>query len=142
VNEFGDFGNIDVDKLLSGSQERMARIQELQQRIAELTGRAEDPDGLVKAVFTAGEGLADLTFEPRAMRKGSQELAALVKEVVKAASADLQRQIGQATREALGAETMDPQEAMDKAAEAQAAFNRTLNDAVGELERIRRRAGL
>ena len=106
MNEFGDFANIDVDKLLSGAQERFARMQDLQERIAELVGQGQDRDGLVRATYTSSGGLTDVTIDPRAMRKGSQELAETVKEVIREAAADLQRQVTEVTTEALGQDTL------------------------------------
>jgi DNA-binding protein YbaB len=144
VNGFGDFANIDVDKVLREAQGQQARIQQMQERIAELVGRASDESGLVTATFTAAEGLADLEIKPRALAPGSQELAKTIKQVIQEASADLQAQMRAVMREVFPdhESALDKDAAIAKAQEAKDAFDRVMTDAMGELEQIRKRLGL
>jgi DNA-binding protein YbaB len=144
VNGFGDFANIDVDKLLHKAQHQQANIQQMQERIAELVGRASDKTGLVTATFTAAGGLTDLEIKPRALAPGSRELAKTIKQVIQEASADLQNQMRAVMREVFpDHETaLDQDAAIAKAQEAQAAFDRVMGDAMGELEKVRKRLGL
>jgi DNA-binding protein YbaB len=142
---FGDFANIDVDKLMRDAQTRFARIKEMQTQAAELVGRAQDHDGRVHAQFTAGKGLSELFIDPRAMRMASQDLSATIVHVIQEAAADLQRQTGALMTETLGADAAtltDPEKAVAKAQEAQQAYDRTVGDVMGELERIQRRLNL
>ncbi|HEX2314102.1 MAG TPA: YbaB/EbfC family nucleoid-associated protein [Thermomonospora sp.] len=142
---FGDFANIDVDKLLGGAKERFARIQEMQERAQDLVGRAEGADGRVRAEFTFNGGLTELYIDPRAMRMSSGELSEVIKTVIAEASADLQRQSNELMAEMYGVDAqqlMDPEVAVAKAKEAQAAYDKTMADVMGQLERLQRRMGL
>jgi DNA-binding protein YbaB len=142
---FGDFANIDVDKLLGGAKERFARIQEMQERAQELVGSAEGAEGKVRAEFTFTGGLTELVIDPRAMRMSSAELAEVIKTVIAEASADLQRKSTELMSEVYGTdvrELMDPENAIAKAREAQASYDRTMSDVIGQLERMQRRMGL
>ncbi|WP_113700926.1 YbaB/EbfC family nucleoid-associated protein [Nonomuraea lactucae] len=147
MQEFGDFANIDIDKLLKTADGQFARIEELQKTMTSVVGRAQDEDGLVSAEYAA-EGLRELELHPKAMRLSSAELAEKVKEVVREASDDLQKQVSEAMGEAFGEEEnpmrliKDPDAALDQVRSAEAAYNRTFEDVMGELDRIRRRLDL
>ncbi|NUW30227.1 YbaB/EbfC family nucleoid-associated protein [Nonomuraea sp. SMC257] len=147
MQEFGDFANIDIDKLLKGADEQFARIEELQTSMSTIVGRGQDEDGLVTVEY-GSEGLRDLHLHPKAMRLSSGELADLIKVVLRDAAADLQTQISGAMSEAFGEDdnpmkfVNNPDEALNKIKEAEAAYNRTFEDVMGELDRIRRRLDL
>ncbi|MFI6596334.1 YbaB/EbfC family nucleoid-associated protein [Nonomuraea sp. NPDC050536] len=147
MQEFGDFANIDIDKLLKTADSQFARVEELQKAMADLVGRAEDEDGLVSAGFTAA-GLTDLELHPKAMRLSSGELSEKIKQVVRDASDDLQRQINSAMNDVFGEEDNpmrfvdNPDAALEQVRSAEAAYNRTFEDVMGELDRIRRRLDL
>ncbi|MBT2224515.1 YbaB/EbfC family nucleoid-associated protein [Nonomuraea sp. NEAU-A123] len=147
MQEFGDFANIDIEKLLKGADEQFARIEELQKNMTDIVGRAQDDDGLVTIAY-GSEGLRDLLLHPKAMRLSSGELSELIKEQLQAATADLQRQVTEAMGEAFGDEDNpmkyvdDPEAALHKIKEAESAYNRTFEDVMGELDRIRRRLDL
>lgn len=144
MNGFGDFANIDVEKVLRDAQGRQTRIQEMQASMAELVGQAADETGLVSATFTPSGGLTELEIKPRAMARGSQDLAATVKQVIQDASADLQQKMRAIMTEAFPdhESALDKDAAMAKAQEAQDAFNRVMTDGMAELEKIRKRMGL
>ncbi|NUW40957.1 YbaB/EbfC family nucleoid-associated protein [Nonomuraea rhodomycinica] len=147
MQEFGDFANIDIDKLLKGADEQFARIEELQKSMSTVVGRAQDDDGLVTVEY-GSEGLRELQLHPKAMRLSSGELADLIKVVFRDAAADLQNQVSGAMSEAFGEDdnpmkyVNNPDEALNKIKEAEAAYNRTFEDVMGELDRIRRRLDL
>ncbi|WP_433512532.1 YbaB/EbfC family nucleoid-associated protein [Nonomuraea sp. CA-143628] len=147
MQEFGDFANIDIEKLLKGADEQFARIEELQKNMTDLVGRAQDDDGLVTIEY-GSEGLRELQLHPKAMRLSSGELAELIKEQLQAATADLQHQVTEAMGQAFGDEdnpmkyVEDPDAALHKIKEAESAYNRTFEDVMGELDRIRRRLDL
>ncbi|HXA61638.1 MAG TPA: YbaB/EbfC family nucleoid-associated protein [Streptosporangiaceae bacterium] len=144
MNGFGDFANIDVDKLLREAQGQQARMQEMRERLAELVGHASDESGLVTATYTTAGGLTDLELKPRALAQGSQDLAATIRQVVQDASNDLQEQIRATMADVFPdhKSPLDPEAAMEKAKEAQAGFDRMMTDAMGELDKIRKRLGL
>ncbi|RCG32635.1 YbaB/EbfC family DNA-binding protein [Sphaerisporangium album] len=147
MTEFGDFANIDVEKLLSGAQQQFARMAELQRRLPELVGRAQDKDRLVTVEYGA-EGLRELELNPRAMRLASTDLAELIKTVTRLAAQDLGVRTNEVMEEVFGAEENpmrllnDPDAALAGAKEAEAAYNRVFDDVMGELNRVRRRLDL
>ncbi|MER6943400.1 YbaB/EbfC family nucleoid-associated protein [Nonomuraea sp. NPDC000554] len=147
MQEFGDFANIDIDKLLKTADGQFAQMEELQKTMADLVGRAQDEDGLVVVEYSA-EGLHELELHPKAMRLSSGELAEMIKEVVREAAADLQKQVSEAMGEVFGEEDNpmkfinDPEAALEQVRSAEASYNRTFEDVMGELDRIRRRLDL
>jgi DNA-binding protein YbaB len=148
VEGFGAFANIDVDKLLNGAQERISRVQEMQERLADLAGQAEAAEGRIKATYTMAGGLTGLEIDPRALRMGSKDLADTVRSTVQEAAQDLQRQIAEAMSDVFGEKDNpmnlvgDQNAAVAKAKEAQAAYDRTMQDVMGELDAVRKRLGL
>ncbi|WP_030913734.1 YbaB/EbfC family nucleoid-associated protein [Streptosporangium amethystogenes] len=144
MREFGDFANIDIDKLLNDADSQIARMGSLQEDMAKLVGRAQDEDELVTVEYTA-EGLRTLDIHPKAMRLSSSELAEKIKAVLQDASQDLQVRMSAAMGETFGEEMnpmkfiADPDVATDRLKSAEAVYQRTFEDAMGELDRIRRR---
>ncbi|MET8138839.1 YbaB/EbfC family nucleoid-associated protein [Sphaerisporangium sp. NPDC005288] len=144
MTEFGDFASIDIDKLLTGAQRQLAQVEELQRRTAELVGRATDKDGHVTVEYT-GQGLQELELNPRAMRLPSADLAALIKTVVHDAGRDLERQTNELMEELFGAEDnpmrllRDPEAALAQVKQAEAAYDRTFEEVMADLDQIRRR---
>ncbi|MEV7968404.1 YbaB/EbfC family nucleoid-associated protein [Sphaerisporangium sp. NPDC088356] len=143
MTEFGDFASIDVDKLLGSAQKQLAQVEELQRRTAELVGRALDKDGLVTVGYTA-QGLHELELNPRAMRLASADLADMIKSVAREAAADLERQTHELMEEMFGADNpmnllKDPDAALAQVKEAEAAYDRTFEEVMSDLEQIRRR---
>ncbi|MEV6031677.1 YbaB/EbfC family DNA-binding protein [Nonomuraea sp. NPDC052116] len=140
----GDFGGLDIDRILRNADQQMARAGELQRVLQDLTGRAQDEDGFVVAEF-GSTGLKELLLHPKAMRLNSAELAERIKAVIAEASADLQRRISEQMGNVFGEEDNpmrfghDPEGVMDLIRQAGAAYDRTHEDLMGELDRIRQR---
>ncbi|MEQ4715241.1 YbaB/EbfC family nucleoid-associated protein [Nonomuraea sp. B19D2] len=147
TSEFGDFANIDIEKLLAGADQQFAKMEELQKVMADMVGTAADEREFVKVDY-ASEGIRELTIHPKAMRLSSGELSDIIKQVVADAAEDLQRQANEAMAEVFGEEDNpmklinDPDAAMQQIKSAEAAYNRTFDDVMGELDRIRRRLDL
>ncbi|WP_271221872.1 YbaB/EbfC family nucleoid-associated protein [Streptosporangium carneum] len=122
-------------------------MEELQKDLSTLVGRAQDEDGLV-AVEYAAEGLRELDLHPKAMRLSSGELAERIKLVVHQAAEDLREQVEAAMGRAFGEENNpmkllgDPEAVLGRVREAEVTYNRTFEDVMGELDRIRRRLEL
>ncbi|MEV7009919.1 YbaB/EbfC family nucleoid-associated protein [Streptosporangium sp. NPDC051022] len=122
-------------------------MEEFHREVAGLTGRAQDEDGLVTVTYAA-EGLRDLDLHPKAMRLSSGELAERIRLTVHEAAKDLQEQVDAAMSRAFGEENNpmrllgDPEAALGRVREAEAAYDRTFEDVMGELDRIRRRLEL
>jgi DNA-binding protein YbaB len=141
------FDDFDVERFSRRADARIAAVERLQDTLSSLVGRARDEDGLVEVEFT-GRGLSELELHPKAMRLSSGELAERIKETVRAASDDLYRQMNRAMAEALGEDgdrtrfLNDPEAVLNQVREAEAAFDRTAEDVLGELDRISRRLNL
>lgn len=138
-----EFGALDFDKILKNADQQMSRVAEMHTFVSQLVGRAEDEDGLVTAEF-AGGGLKELILHPKAMRLTSGELAERIKDTVAEAAADLRRQMNEGMEEAFGEDNPmrlgnDPEGAMQQVRQAEAAYNRTFEDLMGQLDRIRNR---
>ncbi|GAA1807687.1 YbaB/EbfC family nucleoid-associated protein [Actinomadura chokoriensis] len=82
---------IDIAGAAQSAQRMAEKSVELQERLAGLTGEAETPDGRVRVVFSPEEGLPEVHIDPRAMRMGSEELAATISRLSREAVQDLQR---------------------------------------------------
>lgn len=142
----GDFGGIDVEKLIKSADAQMAKVEEMQESLTALVGRASDEDGLVTVEYSS-KGLHELQLHPKAMRLSSGELAELIKETVAAAAADLQRGLNALMGEVFGEDNparyaADPEGSMHDIRQARAAFDKTFDDVMGELDRISRRLDL
>ncbi|MEU4571955.1 YbaB/EbfC family nucleoid-associated protein [Nonomuraea sp. ATR24] len=138
-----NFDSLDVDQVIRNADLQMGRVAELQQEMAKVVGRAEDEDGLVK-VEIGGPGLQELHLHPKAMRLTSGELAERIKETIAAATADHRRQMTEAMEALFGAENPlrfadDPEGALEQARQAEAVYNKTFEDVMGELARIHQR---
>jgi len=148
MSEFGDLGNLDIQRLIRISEEQSAKIQEMQERSAELKGVAETKDRRVKVTCTVTGGVTDIHIDPRAMRMPAEKLAETLKELIQEANADLQRQLSDLMAETYG-ENANPmafmknqEAAQERIHAAAAAFDRTLDDAMSELDRIAKQLGL
>ncbi|MEU1387765.1 MULTISPECIES: YbaB/EbfC family nucleoid-associated protein [unclassified Nonomuraea] len=148
MQEFGDFANIDIEKLIKGAEQQVALIEEFEKKMESVVGRAQDENGLVVVEY-GQEGVRELHLHPKAMRLSSGELADLIKVSLREAAADLQQQITEGMSESFGdleddpmAYLKDPDAAGKQIKEAESAYNRTFDDVMGELDRIRRRLDL
>jgi DNA-binding protein YbaB len=148
MSEFGDLANLDIEKLVRLSEEHSARVKEMQERAAELKGHAESKDRRITVTCTTSGGVSDIDIDPRAMRMPAAEFAETLKTLIREANADLQRQLSELMAETYG-EAANPmalvqnQEAVqERIQQAAAAYDRTLDDAMSELERIAKQLGL
>jgi DNA-binding protein YbaB len=138
-----EFGAMDLDRVLKNADAQMARIGDLRQVLTELVGRAADQDGLVQ-VEMGNAGLRSLQLHPKAMRRTSGELAELIQAVIAEAADDLRRKVTESMQELFGDENPmrfadDPDGPMAQVREAEAAYNRTFDDLMGQLDQIRNR---
>lgn len=132
--DFGDFAHIDAEKLLRGTQEQFARLEEVQRRTGALTGVASDGNALVTAEYTQ-EGLRDLRLDPAAMRLSAEDLADLIKQVVAAAADDLRERAVALMSEVLGS----PAEPAPHTSPLGRTTVRTYEEAMARLDTLRRR---
>lgn len=73
-------GDQEIDRLVDQFQQDVAELERLRDRIAEVKGRGEAAQGRVVVEVAPTGALAGLTIDPRAMRLGSDELAAAILE--------------------------------------------------------------
>jgi DNA-binding protein YbaB len=149
MTEFGDFANINPDKLLKQAQRQTDKISGIQERIASLVGEAESADGYVRVTYTASGGIADLELNPRAMRMASSDLAQTIKDVIQAAANDLQSKIRQEMSSAFEGEgdnpmdlADDPEKVKAKVEEVKGMLDGALNDALGQMDLLRKKMGI
>jgi uncharacterized protein YukE len=97
---------------------------------------------------TVNGGITDIRIDPRAMRMPAADFAETLKTLIRDATADLHRQLSELMAETYG-EAANPmalaqnQEAVQKKIQdAAAAYDRTLDDAMSELQRITKQLGL
>jgi DNA-binding protein YbaB len=90
------------DGFMRDLQESIVRNAALHERLAALTGRAEGLDGLVRVVCTADDPVHELTLDPRALRRPAEDVAEAVRQAIRTAKLDLERQVGDAMREEAG----------------------------------------
>ncbi|MBB5777301.1 YbaB/EbfC family nucleoid-associated protein [Nonomuraea jabiensis] len=139
-----EFGALDIDRILRNADQQMARAGEFQQVLQDLTGHAQDEDGFVTAEC-GSTGLKELLLHPKAMRLNSADLAERIKAVIAEANADLQRRISEEMANVFGEENnpmrfaQNPEGGLELVRQAEAAYNRTYEDLMGELDRIRQR---
>jgi hypothetical protein len=147
LEDYPGFANFDASRLAQQANERIAKAAEVQRLVAAMVGRAESPDGYVKAGYGTAQGLFELQLDPRAMRMPSADLAATVLRVAAAAKEDLARQTRQAVRETYG-DAFDPMEALrdpanltSRLAEISEVYGSAAKDATVVMEQLRRRLG-
>ncbi|MFI7125735.1 YbaB/EbfC family nucleoid-associated protein [Nonomuraea sp. NPDC050153] len=141
----GNFANIDVEAFLRDSGRRVADFEAAQKEVAAAVGRATAADGLIAVECTAQGGVSRLDIDPRAKRMSVQEMSAAILAAIHDADADLQRRLSEIMTGTFGGgldpAMGDPDTARAKMAEAQQAFDRMMGDAMGELDRMRRKLG-
>lgn len=148
MSEFGDLGNLDIQRLIRISEEHSAKVKEMQERSAELEGVAETKDRRIRVTCTIADGVTDIHIDPRAMRMPAEKLAETLKTLIREANTDLQRQLGELMAETYSDEAnpmkliQDPEAAQERIHQAAEVFDRTLDDAMEELGRIAKQLGL
>ncbi|GAB2853830.1 hypothetical protein GCM10027176_65630 [Actinoallomurus bryophytorum] len=148
MSEFGDLANLDIERLLRISEDYSAKVQEMQERSAELKGFAESKDRRIKVTCTVSGGVTDIDIDPRAMRMPTANFAETLKTLIHDANADLQSQLSDLMTEIYGADAnplaseQNRKSAEEKVEGAASMFDRTLGEAMTELERISKQLGL
>jgi DNA-binding protein YbaB len=140
-------GGMDFNDVLRNSRERMAKVNEARERMAGLAGHAETTDGRIKVTCTSEDPLAELQIDPRAMRMGSEELAAAIRQVSRLAREDLDRQANEITEELYGDQNpMDMLRKRDELeknlADMQEMFGKAGNSAQAMIDQLRQGLGI
>ncbi|MEO3886518.1 YbaB/EbfC family nucleoid-associated protein [Nonomuraea sp. B5E05] len=96
---FGD--EDDVDAPVRQGDQLMARMEAAQNDLDKIVGTGKGPSRHVTASVDQEGRILDVTFDPRAMRLGSRDLADEVLAAIGAACADAERQTDEVLREAI-----------------------------------------
>ncbi|MFB9831976.1 YbaB/EbfC family nucleoid-associated protein [Actinoallomurus acaciae] len=148
MSEFGDLGNLDIQRLIRISEEHSAKVKEMQERSAELEGVAETKDRRIRVTCTIADGVTDIHIDPRAMRMPAEKLGETLKELIREATADMRSQLSDLMAETYGEDAnpmtllKDQETVQERIKEAATVFDRTLDDAMTELDRIAKQLGL
>ena len=134
--------SFDVERLIAEAQRLPEGLDEAHRRLLAVTGRAQDGDKLVTVECTS-QGITELEIAPRAMRWGSERLAKTIKGLIAESLADLQRQSNAILTEVLGSGSSADLMSGDNPAnarlvEAEALFDQGMEQAMSELDRLRR----
>lgn len=122
----------DPEEMARHQTEQLAKLAEYQEQLAVAIGTAESEDGEISVAFSEEKGVHDLRIDPRAMRDGSEDLAAQIEQLVNQARAELQRKQVEIAQATFG-DSIDPAKLLADMPEAQAQL--------GELMNITRQAG-
>ncbi|GAB3399852.1 YbaB/EbfC family nucleoid-associated protein [Flindersiella endophytica] len=106
---FGDLTR-DADDMLRSAQGRMAQVEDMQRRMAEIVGSAVSEDERISVAFSEANGLQKLDLDPRAMRLASDDLSAEIIRLVNVAREDAQAQTQQLVAEMIGGGAPDPEQ--------------------------------
>jgi DNA-binding protein YbaB len=107
-DQMPDFSVRDPESIARAQREQMSRLQDMQEKLGQLVGRAESEDGRISLSFSEPQGLHDLHLDPRVLRLPSEEIAATIERLVNEARADLKQQTAEAAQETFG-DAMNPQ---------------------------------
>jgi DNA-binding protein YbaB len=117
--------------------QRARVMEEVQERIRALEGVGRTDDGYVVATYTAVDGLAGLTLDPRAMRMPSEHLARAVLAVSRAAREDFEEQRRAAAAELGPTPEVDLEEAQRAIQDITESYTRGIGDMQSMVERLR-----
>ncbi len=127
-----EFSFIDLSKgpeeIIRAHQERMARVQELQQATADIVGVAASEDERIKVNFSETEGVRNLALDPRVLRMPSEDLADEIMRLVNQARDDARRQIQQLVEDTAQDGLVDPQTVLEKMPEIEQSVDDLMRD--------------
>lgn len=120
------------------AQQQAEALARSRERLGELVGTAESEDGLVKASATDAK-VIDLTLDPKAMRKASQDLSTEILDVVNAARRDFEAQRQEVLDDLeIGGPAVDMATAMSNMREMGEALQRGTSDIQALVEQFQR----
>ncbi|GAA2760135.1 YbaB/EbfC family nucleoid-associated protein [Actinopolymorpha rutila] len=129
--ESWDFNDLlrDPEAIIAAQRENLQRAQEMERRIAEVSGSATSEDERITVTYTEENGIESIQLDPRAMRMASEDFAAVLVQVANAARADMRDQMQRVVDETIGEEGQpDLAELATNAAQMEAAMNEFMRD--------------
>jgi hypothetical protein len=137
-----DFDESAVDRMIAETQRSLGGLDEVYQQVLTVQGFAQDPEKLV-TVECSSQGVTGLEINPRALRWGAQRLSDTILELIGASLADLQAKSAAILAERWGeapmALTQEGNPAEVRLEDAMEAYDRAMEDAMDQLNRIERR---
>ncbi|MFK3981602.1 YbaB/EbfC family nucleoid-associated protein [Micromonospora sp. NPDC050397] len=125
-----------LDDLAEYAHQQLARIQRMQDDLADQFGTGESPRGYVRARTGPGGGLQELRIDPTAMRLPAEDVAAEVTAAITAAQQEYARRADEIITPVIAAA---PDQ--NSVGDLEAGMRR-LDGLVDDLDRIARRRGL
>ena len=102
MNPFDGAGRGGLDGLLQHAREAQQRAEQIRQRRDELKVVGESDDGMVRATVDGAGQVVELSIDPRAMRKGSEDLAETVLAAIRQGYGEYQARADELAGEAIG----------------------------------------
>lgn len=149
IADYFDFSNVfnDPERAVAAHAEQMATAEKLEQGIRDATGHAVSEDGRITVAWSEAGGVDALELDPRAMRLGSDELAAQITQVLNAARLQAQEGIAALVSDAMGEGAADPRDVVAQLPTLQEQLDEIMRDTAqmgttvtGIVERMRARA--
>lgn len=125
-----------LEDLAEYAHEQLARIQRMQDDLADQFGTGESPRGYVRARTGPGGGLQELRIDPAAMRLPAEDVAAEVTAAITAAQREYAERADEIIKPVLASAPSE-----NSVGDLEAGMRR-LDGLVDDLERIARRRGL
>jgi DNA-binding protein YbaB len=102
------------DEVRQDQEQRLARIQEIQEATVSAVGQATSEDERIKVSYTEAEGVRKIELDPRALRMASEDLGDEIARLVNDARKDAQQQVQRLVQESAQDASVDPQEFLAK----------------------------
>jgi len=137
------FGGERFERSTREAERSMAKIGDMQVRMAALVGRGEAAEGKVFAESTSKDGISKVFIDPRMLRSPSEEISEQVRTAVNAAIMDLQVQMQELSKEIFGMEAtdvLDPEEARARVEELGNAYAGEMQGLLREISSQQARA--
>lgn len=135
------FDEAAIDRMIAGTQRPLDGFDELYQQVLAVQGFAQDAEKLV-TVECSSQGVTGLDINPRALRWGSDKLAATILELIGTSLADMQAKSNALMAEKWGEAPLDLTKEGNPAElrlqNAQETYDRAIENAMAELARIQR----
>ncbi|TDC86330.1 YbaB/EbfC family DNA-binding protein [Nonomuraea deserti] len=128
----------DLLRLTEEAEKEQRLLRNAHDEIAALRGEGESAGGKIRARADAQGRLIDVRFDPRAMKLGSQDLAAEVTLAVQRAQDDVAAQRDRVFRETVGAGPPDPEKVLEQFEDTMQTFTRAMNGHEARLDELLR----
>jgi DNA-binding protein YbaB len=130
MSDVSEFSNL--NGLAGYAMQQVEKLQQMQERMADLSGEGRSADGLVVARTGAAGQILDLRIDEAALRSGAERLTAGVTTAISAAQAAYAAQAEELMADSMGMRPSDPNASFDRGMAR-------LDELTGQLEDMTRR---